>query len=91
MYRPLLTVAVVGALLSCGAPETPTFVGSLAVTSFPLSLDAQCGVGLARLYDECGSQRVILEQALAEARATNRVVLVNYGAGVFGAMYSMPT
>lgn len=58
----------------CNAADKPH-----SITSFPKSLSAVCRDGLARLYDECGDQTTILNEALSAAKAENKRVLVVFG------------
>ncbi len=81
MRNAMLALAAV--LLSGGcSAETPTIPASeaLPVASLPSALDPNCREGRARIYDECGSQMAILAEALEQARATGKTVVVNYGA-----------
>jgi hypothetical protein len=80
MRRLLLLVSAIW-LCACGE-ETPTTAPTetTAVTSLPSALDRSCRDGRARLYDECGSQTAIFQQALEEGRATGKTVIVSYGA-----------
>ncbi|WP_101775717.1 hypothetical protein [Pasteurella oralis] len=50
------------------------------VEIFPKKLDKNCNDGLAQLYDECGNQLDILQQALETAQQQNKNVLIVYGA-----------
>ncbi len=50
------------------------------LTAFPVIPVNGCRGGRARLYDECGSQVDLFEQALAAAVRENKVLLVSYGA-----------
>lgn len=50
------------------------------VEAFPKTLDSQCREGVAKLYDECGSQVEIIQAAVAKAAETEKTVLVVYGA-----------
>ncbi|MEL8056259.1 MAG: thioredoxin family protein [Pseudomonadota bacterium] len=50
------------------------------ITSFPISLDAQCRGGEQELYDECSDQLRLFEDALVEARRQNKTLLVSFGA-----------
>lgn len=45
----------------------------------PIELPKNCGDGNAKLYDECGDQTKILQQAIAQAKQENKLVLVVYG------------
>ena len=51
-----------------------------ALLSFPQSLDPQCRDGIANIYDECGNQQLILDQALKAAQEADKRVLILYGA-----------
>jgi hypothetical protein len=81
VFRDLVLALGVALIVSC-SEATPTTASEemLPVRSHPASLDPSCGNGRARMYDECGSQVALLEQALAEARSTGKTVIVNYGA-----------
>ena len=50
------------------------------VEAFPQALDSQCREGVARLYDECGSQVEIVKSAVTRAAETGKTTLVVYGA-----------
>ena len=50
------------------------------VEAYPLTLDAACREGVAKLYDECGSQVDIVNAAMTAAAAKDKTVLVVYGA-----------
>jgi hypothetical protein len=50
------------------------------IVQFPAKLDPSCRNGKARVYDECSDQRTILAAALKKARASNKALLVVYGA-----------
>ena len=47
---------------------------------FPQSIDPNCNRGRAKLYDECGSQLDIFNNALQVANQQNKTLLVSYGA-----------
>jgi hypothetical protein len=76
-------IFAVMALVSCGCePGTPATSASAgaALTNFPSQIDPGCGNGRARIYDECGSQVRLYEEALDDARRTGKTLLVSYGA-----------
>jgi len=50
------------------------------VTSFPKTLSKTCREGIANIYDECGSQQQILNNALRAAQESGKSVLILYGA-----------
>lgn len=79
-----IEIALVLALAAAGlagCDETPTVVGGDAVVAhLPAQLDPKCREGDARLYDECGSQMALFEEARDAAANANKVVLVSYGA-----------
>ena len=52
----------------------------LAVTTFPEKINPQCREGIANIYDECGDQQAILDQAIKAATAADKRVLILYGA-----------
>jgi thiol-disulfide isomerase/thioredoxin len=47
---------------------------------FPEAIDPSCRGGIAKVYDECGSQIALLRQAQAAAKANGKIVLVEFGA-----------
>lgn len=51
-----------------------------ALTHFPAALAAGCRDGVARIFDQCGNQRVHFDAAVAEANRTGKTVLVVMGA-----------
>lgn len=50
------------------------------VVHFPRQVDPACRNGKAKVYDECTDQRIILAEALGKAKATDKALLVVYGA-----------
>jgi len=50
------------------------------VDSYPAAISNTCRNGIAKIYDECGSQTVIFEQALQRANATGKSLMIVYGA-----------
>lgn len=78
----LLAVFVAISFFGACSPDTPTLPQSAVkpVSILPNALDPSCRDGRARIYDECGSQLQILEQALEEAEVTGKIVIVNFGA-----------
>jgi hypothetical protein len=50
------------------------------LTVFPDRVDADCGNGRAKIYDECGDQRPLFKAAFETATAENKILLVSYGA-----------
>jgi len=46
----------------------------------PNEISKTCRNGIAKHYDECGSQEVLLEKAIQLAKKENKVVLISYGA-----------
>jgi len=50
------------------------------IDAFPKSLDTQCRKGVAKLYDECGSQVDIVSAAVAKAAESGKTALIVYGA-----------
>jgi hypothetical protein len=48
--------------------------------TYPEKLDPACRDGSARIFDECGDQLGLLEQARARAKSENKVLLVEVGA-----------
>jgi thioredoxin-related protein len=50
------------------------------VVQFPAKIDPSCREGKAKVYDECSDQRTILAAALEKAKASDKALLVVYGA-----------
>lgn len=50
------------------------------VQSYPERIDSDCRDGIAKLYDECSDQSVILNSAIEQGQKTGKTVLVVYGA-----------
>ena len=48
--------------------------------AFPDRPDLNCRDGQARIFDECGDQMALFEQARARAKADGKTLLVEYGA-----------
>lgn len=72
----LLAVFGLAALLSgCGSNR-----GQYDVVSFPEHVSEACRDGMAKVYDECSDQNLVLNKATKEASLTNKSVLVVYGA-----------
>ena len=46
----------------------------------PNEISKTCRNGIAKHYDECGSQEVLLEKAIQLAKKENKVVLISFGA-----------
>lgn len=65
-------------LAACTEEPVPTL--PQAYTGFPASVDPHCRDGTATIYDECGDQVALFDEALARANAENKVLLVEYGA-----------
>jgi thioredoxin-related protein len=65
-------------LEACTDEPVPTL--PQAYTRFPASVDPECRDGTATIYDECGDQVALFNEALARANAENKVLLVEYGA-----------
>lgn len=53
---------------------------TVAVTTFPEQVSADCREGIAKIYDECGNQQIILKDALKAAQKADKRVLISYGA-----------
>ena len=66
------------ALLTMGLLAQPAFADAL--TTFPSEILRACRGGSAKIYDECSDQRTLFHEALSEARRTDKVLLVSYGA-----------
>jgi hypothetical protein len=45
---------------------------------FPETIDRSCRNGRAKIYDECGSQMVLLQKAIQRAEAEGKIVLVEW-------------
>ncbi|MEZ5470280.1 MAG: thioredoxin family protein [Marinicella sp.] len=50
------------------------------IVTFPAAIEPTCREGVAKIYDECGSQQMVLNQALQAAKQTDKTVLISYGA-----------
>lgn len=70
-------VILVSVILLAGCAESGEHY---VVDTFPETLSSSCREGAAKVYDECGDQLAILEQAMARAAETGKKVLVVYGA-----------
>ena len=80
-----LLLSAVMFLTSCTDPKPENAVSRAAIQaidiiSFPERIDTSCRDGKAKIYDECGDQRALLEMAMQKAKAENKTVLVSYGA-----------
>lgn len=51
----------------------------LGISGYPEVISEDCGDGKAKLFDECGDQTEILNQAIASAKYQDKNVLVTYG------------
>lgn len=51
-----------------------------AYVAYPATIDSQCREGRARMFDECGDQLALFEQAHARAKTDGKVLLVEFGA-----------
>jgi len=47
---------------------------------FPKQFDKNCKNGKAKLYDECSDQIPIFQEALEQAKKSNKTLLISYGA-----------
>lgn len=54
--------------------------GYFTVESYPQTIADDCRDGVAKIYDECSDQALILQAAINSAKQTNKTVLVVYGA-----------
>lgn len=84
MYK-LLILGIVLIFTSCsdgsGAPpESKPNAPQYKVVTFPKDISSNCRKGIAKIYDECGDQNLILRDALKQAALENKSVLVVYGA-----------
>ncbi len=87
-FKYFYIVLLMSMLLACsnegqergGLTEQKAVVSLKPVTSFPKQISTSCREGIANIYDECGSQKVILENALIAAQATDTRVVILYGA-----------
>lgn len=61
----------------CTAAERGRFYD---VETYPVSLSESCRGGVAKVYDECGSQMDIVISAFARAGETGKTLLLVYGA-----------
>lgn len=52
----------------------------LNLITYPQTFDSKCNYGRAKLYDECGSQIDLFNEALGAANEQGKVLLVSYGA-----------
>ena len=50
------------------------------IDSFPEAISQDCRNGVAKVYDECSDQGILLAKALIKANSTGKSVLVVYGA-----------
>lgn len=67
--------------LPSATAAVPTVVaGAKKITTVPARTNASCRKGRAKLYDECGDQLTLLQEARAVAKRENKVVLVSFGA-----------
>jgi len=86
--KPMIVIAIaiaagVGASFLGNAPgKSDVTVKSQpkAYVGYPAALDPKCRDGTARMFDECGDQLALFEQALARANAEGKVLLVEFGA-----------
>lgn len=63
---------------SCADNQVP--LEPLKFASYPLELSKDCRDGRAKIYDQCSDQMVLLNAALEQAAAEDKLVLVSYGA-----------
>ncbi|MEL6520263.1 MAG: thioredoxin family protein [Pseudomonadota bacterium] len=68
------------AALACGLWANISSAQNAGLTKYPESIDPSCNYGRAKLYDECGSQLELFEEALAAANRQRKTLLVSYGA-----------
>lgn len=82
MWHQKLTIGAVivfGLAVAANASSPKEAPGSNLV-KFPLTIDPECNFGRAKLYDECGSQLEIFEEALKVANERGKTLLVSFGA-----------
>ena len=72
-----LLVFLFNALVSVDAQERSNL---REIVKFPEKIDPACGDRLARIYDECGDQKVLFDRALQRARNEQKTLLISYGA-----------
>jgi len=77
MFKRLVLALCLGLLPLPVAAETGA---AASVISYPETLDPDCRDGRAKLYDECGDQLALFDEAFARAQAENKILFVNYGA-----------
>ncbi len=63
-------------LISVTAAAAP----KLPIAHIPQTLAKDCRGGTAKIYDECGDQKQILQAAQAQAKSSGKTVLVVFGA-----------
>jgi len=60
---------------------SPTVAASdQGLAKYPKEISSDCQYKRAKLYDQCGSQMRLFEHALEEANASEKTLLVSYGA-----------
>lgn len=73
-YRAFLAFPVIWASLWATALQAQD------ITIYPTEIARNCNGGRAVLYDECGKQVTLFKQALRQANADGKTLLVSYGA-----------
>ncbi|NNE23548.1 MAG: hypothetical protein HKN11_13145 [Rhizobiales bacterium] len=71
-----LVLSVATAILS----TTRYSANAAGIAKLPTHFDKNCRRGRAKLYDECGDQRVLFASALKRASKEGKVLLVSFGA-----------
>lgn len=56
------------------------FASAKSFDKFPKTFDKKCKNGKAKLYDECSDQIPIFQEALKQAKKSNKTLLISYGA-----------
>lgn len=71
MFRSLITILTISLALPAKAQD---------ITILPAEIARDCRAGRAALYDECGSQLKLFQQAAFRAESEGKTLLVSYGA-----------
>lgn len=78
--RAALAAIVATFVLSIVTPAFSQDARAPSLKVFPAKLDKSCRTGRAKLYDECGDQAALFNEAMKFAAAHDKVLLVSYGA-----------
>lgn len=82
-HRRQLLLTLGASIGLCGLTTSTVANGQVQpdeIDRYPVALDKNCRNGNARIFDECGSQLVIFQEALIFANKIRKTLLVSFGA-----------